>query len=627
MNQTIDFGSLSDEELKKLYLSQKSPNDPTEMSDEELTKAYQQEKQKSGEKPSQLERSLSQFSVDVPAATASTPRMLLETPEFLSRQVDTATKKLYQLFGIETPSPKPGTALKNLIPEAVSKPYSKFKELFPTFSESEHAIVKQLTDPESFLRKTLPEFFGEDTLEFEKSPEEITNLLTPSNTLEQYQQRATQFGIPAAFGGLASAATGGTLGLADTALERAGVSDENRELLSLPLATIIHQTITKGPGVARSIEVAKKPSGLPIRQFEKVKKPRKVSAGRIGKINKKLEGDFKKISDKIIEDSPIAEVKREYEANPAYKAELAEGFGEVENLAGNLPEKFSTKLVGEKIVENTLKKKGTGFAPSEYDKDFRKFVVDFLKETPDQEIGAIDLVKQYRKNNEALGEAYDPSRPYAYNRAKRDAILEYNRAISAVIDEQFPKSEFGKLFKETNKRWSEVSDVEAINGFHEAIFKDTIDFKKASKFFENKNTARPFKRALGEKGFAEYKQLMKDMLSSGKAHKMLKLAKDQGVVDLVRYGAPYLLGPGIGKLATYGKLAKGGINAITNAMLDKPSLTIKWRRGVNQLKDGQFKAAESTFKSLDKEVKEINSKAPKPKEQATKELPAKLDSI
>lgn len=380
-------------------------------------------------------------------------------------------------------------------------------------------------------------------------------------------------------------------------LQSVGAPEPLAELAGLAASGV---AAAKTPPIG--IGTAKKPSGLTQRRFEKLKEPREVSPAKIGKIHEKLEGDFREISDKIIEESPVGITKAKLEENPAFKSEVAQQFREVESVAESLPERINTDTVKRTLVDNALKKKGTGFSPSEYDKDYRRFIQEFLKETPSQEIGAGDLVAQYRKNNKSLSEAYDPSKTYAFNRAKKDALLEYNRAIGDVIEEKFPNSEFSDLFKETNKQWAQIADAEAIDKFINAMFDGEVKFGKGKRFFENENYARPFKRALGDEGFNKFEQLMKDMLSTEKAASMLKKAKKMGFGDLAETAGVFILHPNLGKAKLGYQAGKKIYNGLIDSLLDKPELMITWEKGINELKSGDFKAAQKDFYSLRNQV-------------------------
>ena len=359
-------------------------------------------------------------------------------------------------------------------------------------------------------------------------------------------------------------------------LQKVGVPEPIADIAGLGTGVGVS---TSAPKV--TVSTAKKPSGLPIRRFEKIDKKTEISEGKLKKIEADLESDFKSISDEIVKESPISKTATELEKNPAFKQEVGKKFKKT-------------------LSNKSLSKKG--ISPSEYEKEFSGYLKEFSKDIDKKEIFASDLVEQYRKNNKSLSELYNPSKSYAANRAKKDSLLEYNRAIADVIDLKYPKTEFSKLFKETNKQWSEISDVEAINGFIDKLFDGKIDFSKGKKLFDNKNLSKPFERALGDK-YPRFEQLVKDMLSSEKAFNMLKKAEKQGYKDLVMTGAGYIIHPTLGTAKAALSIAKSGYKSLSTALIDKPQLIIEWEKGVNALKSGNFKDSEKFFNKLDNQVK------------------------
>ncbi len=396
--------------------------------------------------------------------------------------------------------------------------------------------------------------------------------------------------------GVAGATAAGTA----AGLEQLGVPEPIAELGGLALSGVAAKVT---PAVSPKIKPVTKPSGLPARRFEKIKEPRTVPGKKIEQIHSKLEGDFRKISDEIIKDSPISKTKGILQENPAFKAELGEQFKKVESLAEQLPEKIDPNKLKKSLLKKISEKEGIGFAPSEYDKDYKKFMNEFINEIPNKEIPIKDGVKQYRKTNASLSEAYDPSRSKAFNKAKKEALLDSNRVLADVMGEIYPDTEFINLFKDTNKIRSQIYDIESMNKFIDGMFDGEVKFKKGRKFFENANEARPFKRALGEENFPKFEQLMKDLLSSEKPAQMLKVAKQKGFGDLVETAGAFIIHPTIGKAKLAYDVSKRSYQSLVNALIDKPQYMFTLENGLDALKKGNFKSAEKSFNTLEKDVK------------------------
>jgi hypothetical protein len=373
-----------------------------------------------------------------------------------------------------------------------------------------------------------------------------------------------------------------------------------------------------------SIGSKTKPSGLTERRFEKLETPKEVSGKKIKQINKKVENEFRNIASDIIEKSPIEETYSALKNDVAFKKQARESFKDVEALAEQIPDKFSTEVVKKELVDQALKKKGTGFTPSEYDKSHKKFIKEFLKETPKQDITVADLVTQYRKNNESLAQAYDPGHSFAYNRGKRNALSDYNKSISNVIEKQFPDSEFANLFKSTNKQWSQIMDAEAIDKFLDSLFSGKIKFEKGRNFFDKEGMTVPFKHALGQQGFKDFEQLMKDLMETEPAHRMMKVAEKKGFKDLAETGIAFVLHPTLGKAKLGYRSIKGGYKKLYEMLLDKPQFAVKWDKGVQAFKKGDFETANKVFDELRKE-----SEAVKPSEilNAPKQTKKSVDDV
>lgn len=351
-----------------------------------------------------------------------------------------------------------------------------------------------------------------------------------------------------------------------------------------------------------SIGPKTKPSGLTERQFENVKAPREVSANRIEKINKKLEDEFKNLTKVVIEQSPIGETAQSLKNDPTFKQSSRELMAEAQEIANTIPQTISKQALQEEYANFTTKKV-KGFSLNEYDEAYLKYMKEASDKILPANIKAGEAVQNYRKNNESLGEYFEPGSSKAVNRAKRDSLLDQNRAIVAVMEKVYPDSPLVPVFKEGNARWTKIMDAEAVDEFITDIFSgDRINYKKVHDFFDKPGYSRIFKRALGEDGFKQFEQLLKDTLSTEVPYKMLKVAKAKGFNDLYKTALSYMIHPKLGHLKAGVDVAKYSYRQLINAMLDKPKIAFIMGRGVKNLKKGNFKAAENDFKEVKAEV-------------------------
>ncbi len=365
-----------------------------------------------------------------------------------------------------------------------------------------------------------------------------------------------------------------------------------------PIADIGSFLILKKPGEgAGKIAIGKKtkPSGLTERRFENINDTKKISSGSMERINDKVERDVRKISDSIIEKTPINETRKALKNDSEFKEKAREAFKDVEKIAHEIRGKMPIDNIQNQLINKVKQREKKGFVDNDYDKRYIKEINNIIDSTNKEHISAKDLVHQYRRNNKSLGEIYEPGKSFAENKGKRDAILEHNRVIAETIENQFPNTEFSKLFKESNKIWAEIMDSESIDLFFHELFEGKINFSKISDLFEKEGMQKPFQRAMGEEGFGKFKVLLGDLMSTEKAYKYMKAAQNSGQNELANTMGAYMVSPALGKAKTISKFAKGGYRAIYDFLLDKPKIAITWDKAINAAKKGDFKAAEKEF--------------------------------
>lgn len=392
---------------------------------------------------------------------------------------------------------------------------------------------------------------------------------------------------------------GATAPTVSKGLEVAGVPEEIAELGGLGISQGAGALTSKG---VPAITSQKKTSGLPTRRFEALKKETRVSPERHKIISEKLEKDFRQISDKIIEKSPLSDTISNLKNSSEYKATVADSFKDVEKLAGDIPDKFSTKEIVRYLLRKANSRKKGGFVAGEYEDAYNDFANSYIKNMREKEISNKDLIRQYRKNNEELGKIYESSKSTAYNDAKKDALLDFNSSIADTIQKKYPDTAYSNLFKESNANWAKIMDAEQINQFIDDLFTGKIQYKKGEKFFESKKIARPFKRALGDEGFENFKGLMNDLMSTKEAMSLLKVAEHRGYADFAKNALAYLVSPEIGHLKTFHTVGK----ELMKATLDKPKLTVIWKNGIEAAKKGKFEEAQKAFNKLKVALGNIN---------------------
>ena len=404
-------------------------------------------------------------------------------------------------------------------------------------------------------------------------------------------QRLTQLaasaggGTPGSFAQKAVSATAAPA--TSAVLESAGVPE--------PLADLVGFASGVPLGSKVGIEQAKKPSGLTERRYESLTKPRDVSRGVVKKISEKTEGEFRNISDKLIQEGKGAKTYNALKENSGFKDKIGDLFGEVENAAAEIAEPVSTGAIKEKLARSYKDVSKKGFADNAHEKSYRKFAKQNIKDIKGQNVSAQQLVEQYRKNNRELGEHYNPTKSRAENRAQKDSLLDFNKAIADTIKEKYPDSEFSKLFEFTNRQWAGIKDAEYIDKFMDDMFSGKINYAKGKKFFQQENAQLPFKRVMGEEGFEKFETLMSDLMTTEEANKMLTVANRKGMGDMAKYALHYVIHPALLK----GKAIHSMSKAVWNQLLDKPQMSVKWKKGVESYRKGNFAEAFKIFSDLE----------------------------
>jgi len=414
---------------------------------------------------------------------------------------------------------------------------------------------------------------------------------------------------PGSIGAKTTAAT--VAPIAAAGLQKAGVPEPVADILGLGAGAV-----TPKPQIEKVI----KPSGLTTRRFEKINKPTKITPSRHEKLTGKIEEEVKNLTDDLMKSHPTYQSIKN---DPIYKEKIAEGFQKVSDLAEGIPNTFKkrnlTSFLNRRFQTHLRDMKG--LTPSESEEIFRKDFRKILNKTFEgkEEFSVKNAVDQFRKNNNELSQYFEPGKSKAFNTGKRDALLEYNRGIQELFETALPESEFTKLFKEQNKRWSELSDINFIEEKLDNIFKDKkINFQEISKILDpsKSNLRRPFQRIMGKRGVENFENLMKDLQSIRNPYSLLKKAELGGFKELSKLLGSYIINPSLAHGYAAYNLAKSAMRSL----IDKPELAITWKNGIDAFKKGNFQEAEKELKILDDRIKNVAEKV-KSTQEKIKTLP------
>lgn len=427
-----------------------------------------------------------------------------------------------------------------------------------------------------------------------KIEEETGIPLTPKEWYEKALRLGSLSGALTKGTGVQKLVSGGTAAGTSQVLQAIGVPEPFADLGGLATGQI-------GGSKTPALELgkARKPSGIPERNFELLKEPHKVSEKKLNQINEKLESDFKEISDRIIKESPVGETFDNLKNDPTFKQQSRELLNDAQKIADASSSVIPTKSIKKEYADLSSKRM-KGFALDESDKAYMKYMKGAIDDILAEKTTYGELVEMYRKNNKGLSESFEPGSSKAVNRAKKDALLDQNRAIANIIEKG--DSDLSKVFKSGNEQWSKIMDAERVDSFIDDIFKDKVNFKKIDEFFDKNGYEFTFKRALGEKGYKDFTQLLKDMSTSETPYKMLKVARKKGFSELYKTGLAFFLHPKLGAAKIAIDSSKEGFKGLINSIIDKPKLAFSLKKGMDDLKKGNFEAAEKQFKTVEAEI-------------------------
>jgi len=459
------------------------------------------------------------------------------------------------------------------------------QEVLRDISENDPNIIPEIAEQ---ARQRSLSYFPTQELAEQLIEKKIGLPLEPKSKLQKNLRLASS----------AAAFRPGGVAAKGTAAVAAPVISQSAQGLGLPEGASQTLGLLGSGGVPSPKTVkASHPSGLTKRRFENVEKPTKVSASRHSKITAAVEKDFKGVADQLLEKNPTYRSIRD---DTQFKDKVTDLFGKVEELSEQVPGEINSQEVNKALRKRFSNREKKGVTEDEYEKAFRKDVKKISDTFSFEDFTPKQFVDQFRKNNKSLKELFEPGKSSAQNRAKREALLEYNRAIEDVFKSKYPDSEFQKLFEFTNKRWSEISDVEQIDKFMNDAFSGKINYGKVKQLLnrDKAHVSTPFKRILGEETFNDFKGLVNDLMTSEQAMSNIKKASAEGFGDIGKNFVGFLVHPNFAKV----KLAlKYGQDAF-KTLLDKPQLITTWHRGLVNFKSGNYAKADEDFKKLDKEL-------------------------
>jgi len=401
-------------------------------------------------------------------------------------------------------------------------------------------------------------------------------------------------------------------------LQTAGVPEPIADISALAPTAIQPRTISKA-------------SGLPSRWYEKIKSPTTISHSQYKKLVEAIENDIRGISNDVIQKHNSTAKLRI--VDPLLRDTLSDAFDQVTQLSQSLPsENLSGETLRKFIVSRIKSRPKFGITSSSNERAYRNEMTRLLREKalkpskeltqetkildqygnpikktkkiPAQPINNKQLLEQYRKTNMELKNYFEPSKSKGINIGKRDALLDYNRAIGDLWEKRYPDSEFNRLFKETNKIYSELADLENVDHFFNEIFNEPkINYRTAKKFLDDPKIKDSFKKVLGDSGYTEMKSIFRDFIPTEQVMSLIKQGEKVGINDMAKYVKRWVVSPLWAKFTSFKNMSK----IARNSLLSNQQFMITWKSALKDLKNKNFEKAIIGFQKLDKMADEVST--------------------
>lgn len=542
------------------------------------------------------------------------------------------TRKAYQPIGgaLELKSPL-------AVPNALTSLYQFLStagamgDLEEEFSPQRIADLKEKFPFADFSQVESPEFrqrYAENVVNagrgiptirnIESAIEDLTGLpLTPKSELDE----ALRTG-----GGGAALSPGNALqklqnGLLAATLHRGATAAGVHPVAAAPLALGGASSIPKYTGSVQQYH----PSGLPKRNFENLQHERKIAPSQRQNIEQSVEKDLRgTVKNTLLSKSAVA---RELESNPELLADITENFPELRTMVEKLPERHLNTGTIKNALKGKIKERGKpGLTLSEGDKSYNATMKNLLEElTPSEEeiarnvlirgnvpgapipptqryISPLQIYDQYRRNNKELTQYFESGKSASFNTGKRDALLDYNRALSETFQKEYPNSPFVKLFKETNEKFSKLQDLSKIDSVMDDIFSgNKVNYKAARKALSDESFNRAINRVAGKEGAKEIKAIFRDFLTQDQVMSLIRRGPQTLPEDAQSLFIKYSLAP---KLFAATKVPTVA-NYLRNSLLAKPEVRHVWSKSLEDLKKGRLEKAYSGFLRLEELEKQF----------------------
>lgn len=297
---------------------------------------------------------------------------------------------------------------------------------------------------------------------------------------------------------------------------------------------------------------------------------------------------------------------------------LSKQLSDVEKIAAKMPNEIESKFLSD-YLQNTRKRITESPVPTTEQEKILGLVDKFENKFGELEGGLRfysprEYVKQYRNLNKDAKKLYETKLLEGEQLETIGFYEGLKNEIAKTLETGTPES-FSNLFKETNRAYSELANLNKFENVMANVTKDGIlDSSKLSTIFKSPKKNRMLRRQLGNEQFQKLRDISNDL---SKVKDKLSLVDKFGLKDVIKSGATYgvlkMLGVPFAKPL---QLVKKGSEIAYGKYLLSPKGSRDIQNFLKAVQSGSEKAIKTYLRRLDKSIGESVNPEEKDVDQA-----------
>lgn len=384
---------------------------------------------------------------------------------------------------------------------------------------------------------------------------------------------------------------------------------------SEPIQAIVELLSGGGKDIAKGVtsllpKAIQEKSGLVLpRIVEKAKgairflKP-KSFAGNQEKVYENVSNQASKLINEI--KSEAFPLSNQIEEGIDVSERLSKQLSDVEKIAAKMPNEIESKFLSDYLQKTRNRILESPVPTIEQEKILG--LIDKFENKFGELPGGVrfykprEYVKQYRNINKDAEKLYETQ---LLEGKQLETIGFYEGLKNEIVNtfETGTPESFSNLFKETNKAYSELANLNKFENVMANVTKEgVLDSSKLSSIFKSPKKNRMLRRQLGEEQFQKLRDISTDL---SKVKDKLKLVDNFGLKDVIKSGATYGVLKMLGiPLAKPLQLAKKGTELLYGKYLLSPKGSRDVKNFLKAIQSGSEKSIKTYLRRLDKSVSE-----------------------